>query len=111
MTRIKARLDSLKEEINKAADAAEGKLKSAQKKEGSIKYTLDRQRGDVAKMKSNSILYNSIKGEVESKRRLWNTLLERQSETQLSAQLKGLNASNLCIIDKAEVPRKPVSPN
>jgi succinoglycan biosynthesis transport protein ExoP len=111
MLKIKARLDSLKEEINKAADAAEGRLKTAQKKEASIKYTLDRQRGDVAKMKNNSILYNSIKSEVESKRRLLNTLLERQSETQLSAQLKGLNASNISIIDKAEVPRKPVSPN
>jgi succinoglycan biosynthesis transport protein ExoP len=111
MARIKARLDSLKEEINKAADAAEGKLKSAQKKENSIKYTLDRQRGDVAKMKSDSILYNSIKSEVESKRRLLNTLLEKQSETQLSAQLKGLNASNISIIDKAEVPVSPVAPN
>jgi len=111
MTRIKARLDSLKEEINKAADTAEGRLKTAQKKEASIKYTLDRQRTDVAKMKNNSILYNSIKSEVESKRRLLNTLLEKQSETQLSAQLKGLNASNISIIDKAEVPQKPVSPN
>jgi succinoglycan biosynthesis transport protein ExoP len=111
MLRIKARLDSLKEEINKAADAAEGKLRAAQKKEASIKYTLDKQRGDVAKMKNNSILYNSIKSEVESKRRLLNTLLERQSETQLSVQLKGLNASNVSIIDKAEVPQEPVSPN
>jgi len=111
MLKIKARLDSLKEEINKAADAAEGRLKTAQKKEASIKYTLDKQRGDVARMKNNSILYNSIKSEVESKRRLLNTLLEKQSETQLSAQLKGLNASNISIIDKAEVPRKPVSPN
>ena len=111
MVRIKARLDSLKEEINKAADAAEGRLKAAQKKEASIRFTLDRQRADVGKMQSNSILYNSIKSEVESKRRLLNSLLERQSETQLSAQLKGLNASNISIIDKAEVPKRPVSPN
>jgi capsular exopolysaccharide synthesis family protein len=111
MARIKARLDSLKEEINKAADTAEGRLKTAQKKEASIKYTLDRQRSDVGKMKNNSILYNSIKSEVESKRRLLNTLLEKQSETQLSAQLSGLNASNISIIDKAEIPQSPVSPN
>jgi succinoglycan biosynthesis transport protein ExoP len=111
MAQIKARLDSLKDEINKAADAAEGRLRAAQKKEASIKYTLDKQRGDVAKMKNNSILYNSIKSEVESKRRLLNTLLEKQSETQLSAQLRGLNASNISIIDKAEIPMSPVSPN
>lgn len=111
MVRITARLDGLKEEINKAADAAEGRLRAARQKEASIKATLDRQRGDVAKMKNNAILYNSIKSEVESKRRLLNTLLERQSETQLSAQLRGLNASNISIIDRAEVPLRPVSPN
>jgi succinoglycan biosynthesis transport protein ExoP len=110
MVRIKARLDSLKEEINKAADAAQAKLSAAQKKEASIKYTLDKQRGDLAKMKNSAILYNSIKSEVESKQRMLNTLLERQSETQLSAQLRGLNASNISIIDKAEIPESPVSP-
>jgi len=111
MARIKARLDSLKEEIDKAADAAQGRLRAAQQKEASIKATLDRQRGDVANMKNDAILYNSIKSEVESKRRLLNSLLERQSGIQLSAQLTGLNASNISIIDKAEVPVRPVSPN
>ena len=111
MMRIQARLGSLKEEINKAAGAAEARYRSALQKENSIKATLERQRGDVTKMENNAILYNSIRSEVESKRRLLNTLQERQSETQLSAQLKGLSASNISVIDLAEVPRKPISPN
>jgi len=111
MLGIKARLDSLKDEINKAADAAEARYRTALQKEYSIRSTLERQRADVTKMENNAILYNSIRSEVESKRRLLNSLLERQSETQLSAQLKGLSAANISIIDKAEVPRKPVSPD
>jgi succinoglycan biosynthesis transport protein ExoP len=110
MIRVKARLDSLKEEINKAADSAEGRYRAALKKESSIKATLDKQRADVTTMKNNAILYNSLKSEVDSKRRLLNTLLERQGEAQLSAQLKGLSASNISVIDPAEVPKQPVSP-
>ena len=111
MMQLRARLDSLKEEINKAAGAAEARYRSALQKENSIKATLERQRGDVTKLENNAILYNSIRSEVESKRRLLNTLQERQSETQLSAQLKGLSASNISVIDLAEVPRKPISPD
>ena len=111
MVRIKARLDSLKTEIGKAAVAAEAKVRAAQQNEATINAQLNRQKADVAKMKNNAILYNSIKSEVESKRRLLNTLLERQSETQLSAQLRGLSTSNISIIDRAEVPKKPVSPD
>ncbi len=110
MIRLKARLDSLREEINKAADSAGGRYRAALKKESSIKATLDKQRADVTTMKNNAILYNSLKSEVDSKRRLLNTLLERQGEAQLSAQLKGLSASNISIIDPAEPPQKPVSP-
>jgi succinoglycan biosynthesis transport protein ExoP len=111
MIRIQARLDSLRQEITKAAGAAEARVKAAQQKEYSIKAQLDRQKNDVTKMKNNAILYNSIKSEVESKRRLLNTLVERQSETQISAQISGLNASNISIVDRAEVPRVPFSPN
>jgi succinoglycan biosynthesis transport protein ExoP len=111
MLGIKARMDSLKDEINKAADAAEARYRSALQKEYSIRATLDRQRADVTKMENNAILYNSIRSEVESMRGLLSSLQERQSETQLSAQLKGLSATNISIIDKAEVPRKPVSPD
>ena len=111
MMRLGARLESLREELNKAAGNAEARYRSALQKENSIKATLDRQRGDVSKLENNAILYNSIRSEVDSKRRLLQTLQEKQSETQVSAQLRGLSASNISIIDLAEVPRKPVSPD
>jgi capsular exopolysaccharide synthesis family protein len=111
MMRIQSRLNSLKDEIDRAADAAEAKYKAALNKEGSIRATLDRQRGDVAKMNSNAIFYNNLKIEVESKRKQLNTLSEKRDQTKLSAQLRGLNASNISIIDPADVPMRPVTPN
>src|SRR4030042_949885 len=52
-------------EIGKAADAASTKVKASQEKMWTIKAQLERQKADVAKMKNNAILYNSIKSEIE----------------------------------------------
>ncbi len=114
MIQLKAKLDSMREglrsEIKKAVDGAEREYRSAKKKEVSLKRLLEDHRAEVVRMDSNAILYNSIKIEVENKRRQLNSLVERQNETQVSARLRGLKISNISIIDKAEVPRNPVSP-
>ena len=110
MIQLKAKLDSMWSEIEKSVDAAESEYRSALNKENSLKKLLDEQKADVARMDSNAILYNSIKIEVENKRRLLNTLGERQSETEVSARLGGLKTSNISIIDRAEIPKSPVSP-
>jgi len=110
MIQLKARLDSMKDELNKAVDAAESEYNSALKRERSLKSLLDQQKRNVVTMNSNAILYNSINIEVENKRNLLNSLVEKQNQTLVSAKLGGLRASNISIIDKAEVPRKAVSP-
>ena len=114
MVQLRARMDSMKNELlselQKAADAAEAEYRSALKKEGSLKDLLDRQRGDVSKMNSNAILYNSLKIEVENKRKLLNNLVEKQNETLVSSRLAGLKTSNISIIDRAEIPDQPISP-
>jgi succinoglycan biosynthesis transport protein ExoP len=114
MVTLKAKLDSAREElrneIKKAVDAAESEYNSALKKESSLQKLLENQRADVIRMDSNAILYNSIKIEVENMRNLLNSLVERQSETLVSARLSGLKTSNITIIDKAEVPKTPISP-
>jgi len=111
MVRLKARLDSLQEEINKAVGAAEAKYRTALSQENSYKNLLDRQKAEVASMKNNAIIYESLRIEVEAIRSRYNNLMERQKELDVSAKLSGISASNVSIIDKAEVPRRPVSPN
>ncbi|MCK4263475.1 MAG: GumC family protein, partial [Candidatus Aminicenantes bacterium] len=110
MIKLKARLESMNEELQKAADGAESEYRTALKREYSLKSLLDKQKADVAKMNSSAILYNSLKIEIENKRNLLNSLEEKQSETLVSEKLGGLKAGNISIIDRAEIPKNPVSP-
>jgi polysaccharide biosynthesis transport protein len=110
-TRLESMREELKSEINKAVDSAESEYQSALKRESSLKRSLDEQKANVLNMSSNAILYNSLKIEVDNKRMLLNTLTAKQNETMVSARLSGLKSSNIQIIDKAEVPGGPFSPN
>jgi len=112
--RLKAKLDSMREElkneIEKAVEAAESEYRSAQKKEASLRNLFEKQKEHVTRINSNTILYNSIKIEVENKRALLNSLVKRQNETLISARLSGLKTSNISIIDKGKVPENPFFP-
>jgi capsular exopolysaccharide synthesis family protein len=110
MVRLKARLDSINDELRKVVDAAESEYRAAQKKESYLKSLLDRQKEDVARMSSSAILYNSLKIEVENKRRQLNSLVERRDDTLVSERLGGLESTNISIIDRAEIPKNPISP-
>jgi capsular exopolysaccharide synthesis family protein len=114
MVKLKAKLDSMREELKSeielAVDHAGSEYRSDLKKESSLKSLLEKQRADVVRMNSDAILYNSLNIEVENKRKLLNSLVERQNEALVSARIGGLKTSNISIIDRGEVPRSPVSP-
>lgn len=115
MIRLKARLDStqseLQSELQKAVGAAEADYRAALNKETSLQGLLDTQRTDVVRTNNNSILYNSLKIEVDNKRTLLTSLISKQNETLVSARLGGLRTSNIKIIDPALVPGGPFTPN
>ncbi len=115
MIKLKARLEStrnaLKDEISRAVGTAEAEYRAAQKKEGSLLSLLETERGDVVRMNNNSILYRSLQIEVENMRSLLSTLVSRQNEIQVTSQLGGLRTSNIKVIDKALMPRRPFTPN
>ncbi len=115
MIKLKARLDSTKEqlegEIGKAVEAAEAEYRASLNKEASLLKLLEAQRADVALMGNNAIYYNSLKIDVETMRNLLGTLVARESEIQVSSQLGGIRASNIKVIDRAMVPAAPFTPN
>lgn len=111
MLQLQAKLDSLKGEIEKVLSDAESDYRAALRNENYLKHSVESQRTEVARMSSDAILYNSLKIEVENKRKLLNSLVERQTETQVSSNLEKFKASNISIIDRGEVPKRPVSPN
>jgi capsular exopolysaccharide synthesis family protein len=114
MLQLKAKLDSmrtqLESEIARAVDAAGASYRTARNRELSLKQLLDQQKASVSQMNSDAIMYNSLMIEVENIRNLLNSLVERQKETLVSARLGSLETNNMSIIDRAEPPRRPVSP-
>lgn len=115
MQRLKAELESaaksLESETQNLIKGAYSDYRAALNKEKSLEYVFNKQKQEAIQLNSNSILYNSLKIEAENKKSLLELLLRRQSETGVSARLRGLKTSNARVVDRAEVPLSPSSPN
>src|SRR5262249_15699715 len=68
---------------------------------------LEKHRQVVNTINEDIIQYNIYKGDAESVRQLYDGLQKRLKEASVSA---GLTASNIHIVDRAEVPTLPVRP-
>jgi len=115
MQRLKSEIDSVKEalqaESKKMIDAAYADYQAALNKEQSLKGLLEQLRTEAFKANSSSIMYNSLRIELENKKTLFESLSKRQSETDLSSRLKSYEAANIWIVDRASFPLRPTFPN
>ncbi|RPJ86578.1 MAG: polysaccharide biosynthesis tyrosine autokinase [Acidobacteria bacterium] len=68
---------------------------------------LNRQKAEANQLNQDSIQYNILQREVDTNRQLYEGLLQRLKETGISA---GMRASNIHVVDHAEVPEAPYSP-
>ena len=80
---------------------------SAVANEKYLAQALDEQKKVVNDIAEKSIQYNILKREVDTNRQLYDGLLTRMKEATVSA---GLRASNVRIVDTAQVPKAPVKP-
>lgn len=114
MQRLKAELDTARQllqiETERLVKAAYSEYQAALKRENSLKALFETQKVEAFQLNSNAILYNSLKVEIENKKNLLDSLLKRQSETGVSARLRGLRTSNIRIVDQADIPISPSSP-
>jgi len=114
MIKRKASLDSMKsnlqDEVQNAVKAAEADYRAALRKENDLKAATDRQVEEVAKTKSNAILYNSIKIEIEHILGQLSSLEGMRKDTEVSTKLAGLKTGNISIVDYAQIPLSPASP-
>ncbi|MEE8112510.1 MAG: polysaccharide biosynthesis tyrosine autokinase, partial [Acidobacteriota bacterium] len=90
---------------------AESAFRAARKEEEYLKIDLEDQTKEFQKFSLKEIQYNNLKAEVGNRRKTLEALVIRQSETASSVGLKDLAVSNVRIVDPAEVPSKPSSPN
>lgn len=114
MQRLKSELDSateaLQNETQNLIRNAYNDYQAALTREQSLQKLLRDQKNDAYKVNSNSVIYNSLRIELENKKALLESLSKRQSETDVSSRLKGLEALNVWIVDKADYPLKPTFP-
>jgi succinoglycan biosynthesis transport protein ExoP len=115
MQQLKSQLDAateaLRTETQNLTRNAYNDYQNALTKEQSLRQLLESQKNEAYKASSSSVVYNSLRIELENKKALLETLSKRQSETDVSSRLKGLEALNVWIVDKADFPLRPAFPN
>jgi capsular exopolysaccharide synthesis family protein len=107
-TRIQEAERKLQAEVGTVVDSIRNDLAAARAREESLRQELDRQKGDALRLNRKGVEYAALRDEAASTRQLYETLLQRSSETGVSGQFRG---SNVRIIDRAEVPRSPYKPD
>ena len=68
------------------------------------------QRGEVQRVARDAIEFESLSAEIDTKRRVLADLVARESETQVTDRMQDTRASNVRIVDRAEIPERPVRP-
>ncbi len=104
--KTRQRLNNKSNEIyREALKAARTEFDRARENENSLKDMFDEQKSRALDRNLSAIQYDSLSMEVKSKSQLLQSLLQRQSEANVTAQLQGIGSSNIRIVDPAELPR------
>jgi succinoglycan biosynthesis transport protein ExoP len=109
---IQKQIDSLQAKIEKEKQAVIQNItdnyNSAIEREKYLAKAVEEQKKEVNDIANKSIQYNILKREVDTNKQLYEGLLQRMKEAQVSA---GLKASNIRIVDSAEIPKYPSKPH
>jgi succinoglycan biosynthesis transport protein ExoP len=105
MATIQKRLDA---ETNKIIVAIRNDYESSLKRESLLRKAFEEQKLRAMQMKEKAIQYNILKREADTNTELHRGLLQRMKEAGVSA---GITASNIQVVDQAELPIRPHRPN
>lgn len=109
---VGARVAELQRKIDEAENSVASSVKSdyeaALKKEESLRDSYEKQKVLASALNDKSIQYNILKREVQSNETIYNSLLQRLKETEVSSAIK---ASNIQVVDYAQIPLFPFKPN
>jgi capsular exopolysaccharide synthesis family protein len=110
--RVKAQIADLETEQKRARDRIVDRIASdyreAERREKLLQTAYQSQSAVVSDQSAKITHYNILKREVETNRALYDSLLQKVKEAGVGAALR---ASNIRIIDRAEVPSSPFNPD
>lgn len=103
-----ATLDAaIAEEESRIAREARETLLAARAREADLRAQVSGYSGEVLGQRRDAIQYNIFQREADTNRQLYDSLLQRYKEIGVA----GVSASNIAVIDLAQPPEKPSSPN
>jgi capsular exopolysaccharide synthesis family protein len=112
MVRVRGQIrqaqDKMRTEIRAVGAAAESEYRTALAKEARLAASLEAVKREAQETNRKSIEHGALKREVETNRQLYQDLLTKTKQTGLETELK---TTNIRVVEKAETPRGPVSPN
>ena len=95
-------------EIAKIAKGIGSRYKVKLSKEASLTQELEDQKDEALKLNRKAIAYGALQRDIDGERQMYNILLKRMKEADITSELK---TSNISIVDPASVPRYSVAPN
>ena len=95
-------------EVKKNVNSLMTEYKVAQSKENTLMEALEKQKKEALELNRKAIDYGILQRDAESNRQMYNILINKLKEVDLSSDLK---STNIRIIDPAQVPGNPIGPN
>jgi len=112
MIKLKRQIDSIQKrmdsEIGRILAGIRSDYESALRRESLVRAAFEQQKAKAIEMKDDAIQYNILKREADTNRDLYKDLLQRVKQAGVSASM---TASNIKVVDHAEVPAGPYKPN
>ena len=112
MARLKKQMVSIQKRIDaemvRVIDSIKNDYEFSLRKESLIRTAFEQQKAKAVEMRGKAIQYNILKREADTNKELYKSLLQRMKETGVSA---AMTASNIQIVDRAELPTVPYKPN
>ena len=112
MIKIRATVETadakLKVELGKVVESVRNGYQAALSEEQSLQSALNSQKSEALSQNRTGIEFGVLQRDVESNKQIYESLMQRTKETGISGERK---STNIRVIDEAEVPKGPISPN
>ncbi len=105
LAELNSRLNS---EVQRTLNTVKADYEIALRTENFLRGAIESQKGRVSKLQDGLVKYNILKRDMATSQQLYEALLARMKEASVASTMV---ASNAVIIDAAELPLSPFSPN
>jgi capsular exopolysaccharide synthesis family protein len=110
--RLEAELETLQSAFDHSRTDILSRIRTdyeeARRKENLLAAAYKSQAFEVTGQDEKAIQYNILKRDVDSNRQLYDTMLQQMKEASIASAMR---ASNVRVVDPADLPNSPVSPN